>query len=176
MSMSAGQPTKYKPEYCQALIEHMEKGGSFASFAAVARVCIDTVFEWAKIYPEFSDAKKQGTGLLLAFDERVNALGRSGNLKRLVSREPVMNDNGTQARGDDGKPLFKEVYENATFAQTYSIFLMKNRYPRLYRDKIQLETTDKTPTKLADKFRKMMADPTTAEAARMVAEKLSEDE
>lgn len=57
--MGRGQPTKYKPEYCERLIEHMKEGYSFEAFAAVVNVCEDTLYEWAKVQPDFSEAKKQ---------------------------------------------------------------------------------------------------------------------
>lgn len=53
-----GHPTDYKPEYCQMLIEHMNEGYSFASFAAKCDVCEDTLYEWAKVHPKFSEAKR----------------------------------------------------------------------------------------------------------------------
>lgn len=54
-----GAPTKYKPDYCEMLIAHMEHGFSFESFAATIDVCEDTLYEWAKVHPEFSEAKKR---------------------------------------------------------------------------------------------------------------------
>jgi hypothetical protein len=57
--MPAGRPTDYKPEYCEQLIEHMRMGYSYDTFAAVADVCVDTLYEWEKKHPEFSDAKKR---------------------------------------------------------------------------------------------------------------------
>jgi len=36
----------------------MSEGFSFESFGAIARVCEDTLYEWAKVHPEFSEAKK----------------------------------------------------------------------------------------------------------------------
>lgn len=54
-----GRPTKYKPEYCDALIEHMANGYSFESFGATIGVARDAVFEWAKVHEEFSDAKSR---------------------------------------------------------------------------------------------------------------------
>lgn len=60
---NVGRPSLYKPEYCQAIIKHMEKGYSFESFAAVIKVNRDTLYEWQKVHAEFSDAIK------LAFDE-----------------------------------------------------------------------------------------------------------
>ena len=44
---TAGQPTKYKPEYCQMLIEHMAEGLSFKAFAGVIRVSRQTLYNWA---------------------------------------------------------------------------------------------------------------------------------
>lgn len=57
-----GRPTKYKPEYCELLIEHMAGGHSFESFAGRpdVRVNIDTLYEWAKVHPQFSEAKSIG--------------------------------------------------------------------------------------------------------------------
>jgi transposase len=58
-----GQPSKYKPEFCDLLIDHMATGLSFESFAAVVGVHRDTLYEWEKVHPEFAEAKK------LAFDQ-----------------------------------------------------------------------------------------------------------
>jgi len=79
-----GRPTKYKPEYCEKLIEffdvepyadkeleHLDKDGNvrwidykrmanklptLRSFAKSIGVNIDTVYEWIKQHEEFSDA------------------------------------------------------------------------------------------------------------------------
>lgn len=55
-----GQPTKYKEEYCDQLIDHMSEGFSFESFGGIISVSRDTLYEWAKVQPAFSDAKKIG--------------------------------------------------------------------------------------------------------------------
>lgn len=54
--MSAGRPSKYKPEYCAAIIEHCKEGMSRESFAAVVDVNRDTLHEWKEKHLEFSDA------------------------------------------------------------------------------------------------------------------------
>ena len=66
-----GRPTLYKPEYCDMLISHMEKGFSFRSFAGVIRVDFDTLYEWDRTHRDFSDAKKIGHGLQLVYDENM---------------------------------------------------------------------------------------------------------
>lgn len=65
-----GRPTKYKPEYCKDLIDHMSEGLSYESFAAVISVDRDTLYEWEKVHKEFSDAKKAAFDVNLLFWER----------------------------------------------------------------------------------------------------------
>lgn len=69
--MAAGRPTLYKEEYCDALIAHMQSGLSFESFAGRIGTNRDTLYEWAKVHPKFSDAKKQGTDASLLHWEKL---------------------------------------------------------------------------------------------------------
>jgi hypothetical protein len=50
-------PSKYRPEYCAALIEFMATGASLTSFAATIGVNPNTVRAWAAAHPEFAEAK-----------------------------------------------------------------------------------------------------------------------
>lgn len=70
-----GRPSSYRPEYCQKLIEHMSKGYSFDSFAAIADVNPDTLYEWAKVHPEFSETKKKAFARSLLFWEQQGISG-----------------------------------------------------------------------------------------------------
>lgn len=67
-----GRPTKFKPEYCDALVDHMASGLSFESFAGVIGVTRSTVYEWVKAQPSFSDAKKLGESLALLWWEKIS--------------------------------------------------------------------------------------------------------
>lgn len=73
--MGPGRPSSYKPEYCQTLIEHMASGLSFESFAGKIGVDRDTLYEWTKVHPEFSDAKKKGTEACLFWWEQQGVFG-----------------------------------------------------------------------------------------------------
>lgn len=110
--MPAGRPTKYpkskkkERELCEALIEHGRSGLSFETFG-VSEECIriiggyvvkDTLYNWLKIHPEFSDAKKAFTDLSRQFWEK------------------IANDHLTHYK--DGKQLNSTVW----------IFNMKNRF------------------------------------------------
>jgi len=58
----AGRPTKYSEDYCEQLIDHMSQGLSFDTFAGRIGVNPDSLYEWVKRHPAFSEAKKIGTG------------------------------------------------------------------------------------------------------------------
>ena len=57
-SMPAGRPSKYDPKYCQMLIDHMELGLSYESFAGLIGVARQTLYDWEKVNPAFLDTKK----------------------------------------------------------------------------------------------------------------------
>lgn len=58
-----GRPTKYRPEFCELLIQHMSKGLSFESFAGhpSVRVARSNIYEWRDKHPNFQDAFKKGS-------------------------------------------------------------------------------------------------------------------
>lgn len=65
-----GRPSKYKPTYCNLLIEHMQEGASIASFAAEIGVARSTINEWADAHPDFSEALKKGKAKCAAWWEK----------------------------------------------------------------------------------------------------------
>ena len=80
-----GRPTKYpktkkqREKFCEALIEHGRSGLSFETFG-VSKEAVkiigsyltkETLYQWLKIYPEFSDAKKVFTQLSRDFWEAI---------------------------------------------------------------------------------------------------------
>lgn len=76
-----GRPSKYKPEYCEELIKHAAEGLSYESFAGKLQVNIDTLYEWEKVHPAFSEAKSAARKASLYFWEKVGVLGTTGKLK-----------------------------------------------------------------------------------------------
>lgn len=80
-----GRPTKYKKEYCDALIGHMQKGLSYESFGGVVWVDRDTLYEWEKKHREFSDAKKIGASLCRKWWEEAGIDGMtSGSINAAI--------------------------------------------------------------------------------------------
>ncbi len=72
----------YKVEYSEKLQVHMSQGLSFESFASVVDCHRDTLYQWVKVYPDFSDAKKRGTDLSLKWWEEMGKRGMIGDIPR----------------------------------------------------------------------------------------------
>lgn len=70
---------KYKPEYCQQIIDHMEKGHSFKSFAGIIGVSVRTPEKWLERYPDFREAYEQGKAANLLYWERQGMAGLQMN-------------------------------------------------------------------------------------------------
>lgn len=60
MAHPGGRPTKYTDEMPEKLIASLAMGKTIAQFACSVDVCVDTVYEWVKVYPKFSEAFKRG--------------------------------------------------------------------------------------------------------------------
>lgn len=102
-----GLPTKYKPEYCELLKEHMSQGYSYESFAARVKVHKDTLYNWEKLFPDYSDAKKEAVDLCRFFWEKQGIDG--------VWEETLYDDKG--------RPTKSRKLNSAVW-----IFNMKNRF------------------------------------------------
>lgn len=51
-----GRPSEYRPEYCDKVIELGRLGKSVVQMACAIDVARDTLYQWCKDHPEFSDA------------------------------------------------------------------------------------------------------------------------
>lgn len=82
-----GRPTKYRPEYCDAVIEHMSDGASLTSFAAEIGVARSSINEWMGVHPEFSESVNIGKAKCAAWWERLgrnNAVTGDGNATLVI--------------------------------------------------------------------------------------------
>lgn len=73
-----GRPSEYRPEYCQAVIDCMAQGFSLTAFAGSIRVAKDTVYEWIKTHPQFSDAVSRARAARVLHLERKLLSSRKG--------------------------------------------------------------------------------------------------
>ncbi|MGV4799108.1 hypothetical protein ACSMEB_08435 [Stenotrophomonas maltophilia] len=51
-----GRPSEYRPEYCAKVMELGREGKSVVQMACAIDVVRDTLYQWSKDHPEFSDA------------------------------------------------------------------------------------------------------------------------
>lgn len=82
-----GRPTKFRPEFCEKLIDHMAKGLSFETFGAEIGTSRTQIYEWAKPenrdkYPGFADAKSFAQEECRKFWETVGGGIATGQLNK----------------------------------------------------------------------------------------------
>jgi hypothetical protein len=85
------RPTKYKKEFDELLIKHMESGMSFMSFAALVGVNVDTLYEWERKQKSFSEAKQVAFNKNLLFWERLGVAGTAGKIHNFNSTTWIFN-------------------------------------------------------------------------------------
>jgi len=54
-----GRPSSYRPEYCEVAIELGKQGKSPAAIASFLGVSRQLLYDWAKLYPDFSTAMEK---------------------------------------------------------------------------------------------------------------------
>ena len=79
------KPKKYKPEFCQMLLDHSKQGLSFEAFCAKIGVSRQTLKNWAEKYPEFGEAKEIALSNRIELAERTLWLITTGKLKGNVT-------------------------------------------------------------------------------------------
>lgn len=112
--MKAGRPTKYDPKYCDQIITFMEQGFSKEAFCAEVDIHKDTLYEWIKRYPEFSDSVKKAEakcrrfwedlGVQLVLAGQGNATAWIFNMKNRF-RDDWSDISRTELTGKDGESL-----------------------------------------------------------------------
>lgn len=114
------EPTKYKPEYCKLLEDHLASGCTINSFGGEIGAADSTIYQWLLDFPEFKKAKISGYKKQLKVDEQL--------LRALV----------TGIGNDKIKPKDMNV--------TALIFKMKTVHHRIYGDqsKIEMSVQNKT--------------------------------
>lgn len=165
-----GRPTKYKPEFCNLLIEHMKRGLSFESFGAEDGVGVskETLYNWLERHKEFLDARKRGFPYLEAYYIKTGQSIATGQMRRVSAEEPMLDGAGNPLRDPKtGKILMRREYAPANPNAAAWIFLCKNLLG--YRDKrdINLGGQIDNPVNIARK--EQTREEKLAELARLAA-------
>jgi hypothetical protein len=109
------RPTKYRPEYDNQLIEH------YLSFAGEIGVHEDSLYEWEKVHPSFSEAKRLGFAKNRTFWEKLG----------------ITHITHVDSKFESSAKLNSTVY----------IFNMKNRFPKEWRDRTEIKSDLQITTK-----------------------------
>lgn len=73
-----GRPSKYKPEYCQTVIDIMSQGKSMAAVAAEIGVGVNRLTGWCEDHEEFRKACDAGRALALRWWENLATMVATG--------------------------------------------------------------------------------------------------
>jgi hypothetical protein len=116
-----GRPTKYKPEYCQHIVDYFitkKNENDLPFFSAYGReidVCEDTMIEWTNVYPDFSEAYKKCKSLQkeiiikMALNNQYNSTFAIFTAKNMTD---MRDQTSVQLQGDKEKPLQLEATMN----------------------------------------------------------------
>jgi hypothetical protein len=138
-----GAPTKYKSVYNKQAYKLCLLGATDDELADFFEVHRDTIYEWKKVYPRFSDSIKKAklvADATIAESLYERALGCTINVQqaiKLTTKMPVLDDNGKPTR----QMMQTEVIQIVDLKQgvapdtTAAIFWLKNRNPANWKDK-----------------------------------------
>jgi hypothetical protein len=118
--------SKYRKAFCEKLVEHLGRGLTLISFGAEVGVGRKTLYNWLEKYPAFAEAYDQGWSKREAYMLNMGHMLTTGQMRRLVSEEPVLTSDGNVVYGKDGKPILKKTYAQVRGEPAIWIFLMKN--------------------------------------------------
>jgi hypothetical protein len=127
-----GRPTKYKPEYCEKIIEYFSrspyvensKGEKkpndlpyFAEFASQIDVSFETLLEWTKKHSEFSDSYKRAAELQKFFLIQNTLLGLYNSTFAIFTAKNITDMRNVETMehtGKDGTDLTFRIIEDTT--------------------------------------------------------------
>lgn len=126
--MPAGRPTEYRPEYVERAKEMCLRGATDVELADEFKVSVTTLYNWRAKYPEFLQALKAAKDVA---DERVE--------RSLFERAVGYERDSVKIFCQDGQIIQQTFRELVPPDPTSMIFWLKNRQPKLWRDKTEVE-------------------------------------
>jgi hypothetical protein len=75
-----GNPTEYREEFCQKLIDFMSEGYSFEAFAGEVGTSYHSLYRWVQTQTAFRDAKKIAEGKYRKYWETIGKAGMLGKI------------------------------------------------------------------------------------------------
>lgn len=126
-----GRPTLYKPEYVDLAYKYCLLGATDNELAMFFDVNQDTINEWKKVHPQFSESLKAG-----------KAKADADVAQKLFKRATGYEHKAVKiSASPDGKEHVTEYIERYPPDTTAAIFWLKNRRPDVWRDKVDQSIT-----------------------------------
>lgn len=123
-----GRPTLYKKEYNEQVVKLCKLGATDEQIADFFDVALSTISNWKLKEPEFMESIKNGK--LIADMQVADSL-----FKRATGYEQET----IKVFQFQGSPVIVPVVEKITPDTTAQIFWLKNRQPKLFRDRQEVE-------------------------------------
>ena len=133
-----GRPTKYEPKYHIPWAKGLlRRGATIKELAEEFDVNVSTVYEWSYKHPEFSEVLKEDRQLAdFAVEESLyrRAMGTKVTEKRTIVT--------AGADGESHPSRIEIVEKELPPDSTACIFWLKNRNPKLWRDKQDIQVNE----------------------------------
>lgn len=130
--MAGGRPSKYDPKFCKIAYKMSLLGAIDKDLASAFEVNEDTINEWKKVYPKFSESLKKGK-------EPADA----NVVKSLYQRAMGYKHKDLYITHHQGIIVSKDIIKHYPPDTTAAIFWLKNRQPDLWRDRQHIDHTSK---------------------------------
>lgn len=128
---AGGRPSKYKPEYAEQAKKLCMLGHTDKELALFFEVSEQTLNAWKHAHPEFLESLKGGKDLV---DAEVAA--------KLFHRATGYEHPEDDIRAINGEIVITPTIKHYPPDTTAAIFWLKNRQPKLWRDKVEVEPTE----------------------------------
>ena len=138
---SAGQPTKFKPEYCEQARKLCLLGFIDSQIADFFNVSVSTINNWKREHPEFLESLKAGK---VNADANV-AVGLYQRATGYTHREDKIFQN-------NGIPVIVESEKHYPPDPISIKYWLNNRQPELWREKVEKEDSDQDAQPLTINF------------------------
>lgn len=125
-----GRPSLFKPEYSEQAYKICLLGATDADLANFFDVNEDTINEWKKVHPEFSESLKSG-----------KTLADAEIAKSLFHRAKGYEHPDVDIKMFEGQIIVTDLIKHYPPDTTAAIYWLKNRKPKEWRDKQEVDHT-----------------------------------
>ena len=127
-----GRPTKYEPKYAEQARKLCMLGATDEELADFFEVAVSTIYEWKLKFPKFSEAIKKGKSIA---DAEVAS--------KLYHRATGYEHEDVDIKMFEGEIIKTPLVKHYPPDTTAAIFWLKNRQPAKWRDKQDIDLTNR---------------------------------